>query len=242
MLVVVEQRWRVLPIENDHVDRIADIALGIQYDCFIYGIPVGQVLAEKVDEVLFIHFAAVASVRDPIRRPKFWNEAFLLRRKRLPKKFCVSCCVPRSGFSSAGPIIHVLVSPASTSAVYYNEPNFEFSLVRENRYANPNFKLFEPKWRFGSSQRTFYGLGSKPMSLAENLKRLRMQKQLSQPELAHETGLSKGYVYMLESGEMTNPSLDKLFKISEVLDCTIADLVGEPKAAVKGDAALEIPE
>jgi transcriptional regulator with XRE-family HTH domain len=80
------------------------------------------------------------------------------------------------------------------------------------------------------------------MTLAENLKRLRMQKQLSQPKLADEAGLSKGYVYMLESGEMTNPSLDKLFKISEVLDCTIADLVGESKTAVKGDADLEIPE
>ena len=81
-----------------------------------------------------------------------------------------------------------------------------------------------------------------PMSLAENLKRLRMQKQLSQPDLADKAKLSKGYVYMLESGEMTNPSLEKLLQISEALDCTIADLVGEPKTAAKSDASLEIPE
>lgn len=81
-----------------------------------------------------------------------------------------------------------------------------------------------------------------PMSLADNLKRLRMQKQLSQPDLADKAKLSKGYVYMLESGEMTNPSLEKLLQISEALDCTIADLVGEPKTTAKSDAGLEIPE
>jgi transcriptional regulator with XRE-family HTH domain len=80
------------------------------------------------------------------------------------------------------------------------------------------------------------------MSLAENLKRLRIQKQLSQPDLADKARVSKGYVYMLESGDMTNPSLEKLFQISEALECTIADLVGEPKAAVKANATLEIPE
>jgi transcriptional regulator with XRE-family HTH domain len=80
------------------------------------------------------------------------------------------------------------------------------------------------------------------MKLAENLKRLRMQKQLSQPELADKAEVSKGYIYMLESGEMANPSLEKLLQISKALDCTIADLVGHPKAAVKADAAVEIPE
>jgi transcriptional regulator with XRE-family HTH domain len=79
------------------------------------------------------------------------------------------------------------------------------------------------------------------MSLADNLKRLRIQKQLSQPDLAEKAKLSKGYVYMLESGEMTNPSLEKLLQISETLECTIADLVGEAKTAAKSDAGLEIP-
>lgn len=80
------------------------------------------------------------------------------------------------------------------------------------------------------------------MSLAANLKRLRLQKQLSLPELATEADLSKGYVYMLESGEMTNPSLEKLLKISQALDCTIADLVGEPKAVARVDTEFEVPE
>lgn len=80
------------------------------------------------------------------------------------------------------------------------------------------------------------------MSLAANLKRLRLQKQLSLPDLATITDLSKGYVYQLESGEMANPSLDKLLKISRALDCTIADLVGEPRAVSRADVDLEVPE
>jgi transcriptional regulator with XRE-family HTH domain len=47
---------------------------------------------------------------------------------------------------------------------------------------------------------------------------------------------------MLESGDMTNPSLDKLFKISEALECTIADLAGEPKTVVREDPPWEIPD
>jgi transcriptional regulator with XRE-family HTH domain len=80
------------------------------------------------------------------------------------------------------------------------------------------------------------------MSLAENLKRLRMQKQLSQPDLAAKSDLSKGYIYMLEAGEMTNPSLETLFQISKALDCTIADLVGQPRTTLKADPGLEIPD
>jgi transcriptional regulator with XRE-family HTH domain len=80
------------------------------------------------------------------------------------------------------------------------------------------------------------------MSLADNIKRLRIHKQLSQPELAEKAKLSKGYVYLLESGDMKNPSLDKLHQISKALDCTIADLIDKPKAAAKFDVAFEIPE
>jgi transcriptional regulator with XRE-family HTH domain len=78
------------------------------------------------------------------------------------------------------------------------------------------------------------------MGLAENLKRIRLQKQLTQPGLAEKVGVSKGYVYMLESGEMTNPTLDILHKIASGLDCTIADLTGDPKIAPR--AVTELPE
>lgn len=79
------------------------------------------------------------------------------------------------------------------------------------------------------------------MTLAENLKRIRLQKQLTQPQLAGAADVSKGYVYMLESGEMTNPSLDILRRIASVLDCTIADLSGEQQAGTS-DVAATVPE
>ena len=78
------------------------------------------------------------------------------------------------------------------------------------------------------------------MGLAENLRRIRLQKQLTQPALADKSGVSKGYVYMLESGEMTNPTLDILHKIADALDCTIADLTGDPKVSPR--ATTDVPE
>lgn len=79
------------------------------------------------------------------------------------------------------------------------------------------------------------------MSLAENIKKLRLQKQMSQPALAEKAGVSKGYVYVLESGEMDNPSLDILMKIATALDSTIAELIDEPRVAA-AESRPDIPE
>lgn len=79
------------------------------------------------------------------------------------------------------------------------------------------------------------------MSLADNLRRLRQEKQLSLPVLSLQAGVSKGYVYSLEKGEMDNPSVDVLFKIAKVLDCTIADLTGEAKTVAR-DVEADIPD
>lgn len=79
------------------------------------------------------------------------------------------------------------------------------------------------------------------MGLAENIKRLRIQKQLSQPALAQRAEVSKGYVYMLESGGVANPSLEILHKIANALDATVAELIDQPRvAAVEGQT--EIPD
>jgi transcriptional regulator with XRE-family HTH domain len=79
------------------------------------------------------------------------------------------------------------------------------------------------------------------MKIGENIQRIRQQKQMTLPALANEAGLSKGYIYMLESGEMTNPSVDVLDKIANALSCTIADLLGHRKTAIKA-SAVEIPD
>lgn len=79
------------------------------------------------------------------------------------------------------------------------------------------------------------------MALAENIRKYRLKKQLTQPELAEKAGVSKGYVYMLESGEMTNPTFDMLHKIATALEVTIAELIGERKVQAK-DEVPEIPK
>jgi transcriptional regulator with XRE-family HTH domain len=79
------------------------------------------------------------------------------------------------------------------------------------------------------------------MGLGENIKRVRLQKQWTQPALAERANISKGYIYMLESGEMSNPSLEMLFKIANALGTTIADLVGEAHIAVTSSQP-EIPD
>jgi transcriptional regulator with XRE-family HTH domain len=79
------------------------------------------------------------------------------------------------------------------------------------------------------------------MSLAENIKKFRNKKQLSQPELATRANVSKAYIYMLEAGETDNPRLDMLQKIADALDCTIGDLIGKGRMALKKEP-IEIPE
>ena len=79
------------------------------------------------------------------------------------------------------------------------------------------------------------------MSLADNIRRLRLQKQWTQPQLADKADISKGYVYMLESGEMTNPSLDMLMKIANAFKVTVADLIDQGRVVAK-EGSTEIPE
>lgn len=50
-----------------------------------------------------------------------------------------------------------------------------------------------------------------------NLKHLRMEKHLSQVELARAVGVSKQYIYQIESGK-TTPSIKIAKKIGKILD------------------------
>ncbi len=79
------------------------------------------------------------------------------------------------------------------------------------------------------------------MSLAENIRRIRLQKQITQPDLAKKAGVSKGYIHTLEAGVMKNPSLDVLGKIATALDTTIAELIGQPRTEAVPQAP-ELPE
>ena len=79
------------------------------------------------------------------------------------------------------------------------------------------------------------------MTLADNIRRIRLQKQITQPLLAEKAGVSKGYINTLEAGVASNPSLDVLGKIASALDTTIAELIGQPRTEVVG-TATELPD
>lgn len=66
------------------------------------------------------------------------------------------------------------------------------------------------------------------MSLAENLKRIRESKNLSQQELAEKLGVAQSTVGMWESDKRT-PKLAELNRMARVLNITIARLIGQPK-------------
>lgn len=64
------------------------------------------------------------------------------------------------------------------------------------------------------------------MGLAQNLKKRRKDKKLTQVELAHKSGVSQQAISFIES-ERNTPSEGTLKLLAKALDCTIAELIGE---------------
>jgi transcriptional regulator with XRE-family HTH domain len=60
--------------------------------------------------------------------------------------------------------------------------------------------------------------------LAVRLKRLRVEGELTQKQLAKRSGVSLGYLARLEIG-MHDPSLSTLTKLAKALKVTVAELV-----------------
>lgn len=71
------------------------------------------------------------------------------------------------------------------------------------------------------------------MSFATNLRFHRTQKKLSLQKLADLVGVSKAHIWDLETERATNPSLEVLKKLSNVLEVPIATLVGEDLSSVE---------
>ena len=60
--------------------------------------------------------------------------------------------------------------------------------------------------------------------LGENLRKLRLKKNMSQGDLATALSVDRAYISNIENGRM-NPTLSTLEKIAEALDILIKDLV-----------------
>ena len=67
------------------------------------------------------------------------------------------------------------------------------------------------------------------------LKSLRKQRKLSQESLAHEAGIERNYVSLLELGR-SSASIKMLFKIAPVLGVTVSELVNQVEILLLADS------
>jgi len=64
------------------------------------------------------------------------------------------------------------------------------------------------------------------MSLAENIRKLRKARGLTQAQLAHRCGITEFYISRLERGKDTNPTLNILIRLSTILGVSLDLLAG----------------
>ena len=76
--------------------------------------------------------------------------------------------------------------------------------------------------------------------LAYRFKKARKDAKLSLDELARRTGISRGYLWKLETPPGRNPSLEVLMKICEVYGATTSELLGEQRRLKKSPAVLRL--
>lgn len=66
-----------------------------------------------------------------------------------------------------------------------------------------------------------------------NLSELRKKKNISQEELANALGITQGAVSAYETGRW-EPSITTIKKMASILDCTVDELLKDPKEAEDG--------
>jgi transcriptional regulator with XRE-family HTH domain len=66
---------------------------------------------------------------------------------------------------------------------------------------------------------------SNNQNLANNIKKLREAKGLSQEKLARLADVANNTLIKMESGENKNPTLDTLKKVAKALDVSVDDLI-----------------
>lgn len=78
------------------------------------------------------------------------------------------------------------------------------------------------------------------MDIGTNVKKYREMRSLTLPDLALRAGVSKAFLWEIESGNSKRPGAETLFRIAEALGVTIAHLMG--KAPEADGAAWIEPE
>ncbi len=70
------------------------------------------------------------------------------------------------------------------------------------------------------------------------LREIRTAKGLSQEGLAHEAGVDRSYMSLLERG-IKSPTLRMVFRLASILGVSAAELVAKTEAAIAGGAGPE---
>ncbi len=78
------------------------------------------------------------------------------------------------------------------------------------------------------------------MNIGKKIKQLRKEKGLTLQELAQRSGVSPGYISMLERGYKRSPTLDVLRKLAKGLDIRLPELIGEEMISVSEDEKVKV--
>jgi transcriptional regulator with XRE-family HTH domain len=78
------------------------------------------------------------------------------------------------------------------------------------------------------------------MEIGDNIKKYREIRAITLPDLAEKAGVSKAFLWEIETGNSKRPGAEILFKIAEALGVTIAHLMG--KEPVQGIQDMIEPE
>lgn len=80
-----------------------------------------------------------------------------------------------------------------------------------------------------------------PLTVGHRVKQRREVVGTSLSKLAERAGISKSYLHEIENGSGVMPSAEVLFNIAEVLDTSVAVLLGKRRNPVERDATTTIP-
>lgn len=64
------------------------------------------------------------------------------------------------------------------------------------------------------------------MNIGENIRRRRTMLRISQVELSAKTGVKQATISAIENG-VNKPAIDTIILLSEALDCTVSELIGQ---------------
>ncbi|MCT1904343.1 helix-turn-helix domain-containing protein [Oceanobacillus sojae] len=75
--------------------------------------------------------------------------------------------------------------------------------------------------------------------IGEKIKQLRKEKRMSLSELAEKAGVAKSYLSSIERNLQSNPSIQFIEKISQVLDVSVNDLINDNNTIVETELDSE---